>query len=144
MLYFSTTRRSILLYEIVKEIITELDLGDCCETKLKLIVDRRVKERRKNNMFEPNEAWEKTPNMTFSDSQTRRTVSMSNEIFNFAVDRYPKLRYNSLSEYIRWLILYDERYGLLDAKNIAKLELELSANPKGKPSFWQKKRFSGA
>jgi hypothetical protein len=80
----------------------------------------------------------RNPNETWDDTQTRRTISLKNDLMEQAINRSEELEYNSFSEYVRWLIVNDIRYNLLDRKNLAKRELETGPILESTP-FWRKK-----
>ena len=80
----------------------------------------------------------RNPNETWDDTQTRRTISLKNDLMEQAINRSEELEYNSFSEYVRWLIVNDIRYNLLDRKNLAKRELETGPILESTP-FWLKK-----
>jgi len=79
----------------------------------------------------------RNPNETWDDTQTRRTISLKNELMEQALSRSEELEYNSFSEYVRWLIVNDIRYNLLDRKSLAKRELERDTVLE--TPFWRKK-----
>lgn len=84
-------------------------------------------------MSNPNEIWE--------DGQSRRTVSLSHELLDYAKNRSKDLDYNSFSEYIRWLIISDKRHNILDPYELAKMEIKHHENELGerpRVSFWRK------